>query len=166
MKKIVIALVAVMTMSLSVMAQDTTRVRRDFPRQSVEEMAKQRTDDAVKKYGLNEEQAQKLLDLNTRYFQKMGPMMMGGPRRGQGGPRPQMGERPQRPEGDTVQHQRRPRPEFGGNREEMRKNREAYDTELKTILTDEQYKAYQKDEQSRRQGRGNRGPRGQRPQNG
>lgn len=165
MKKLVLTLVAAVAMNIGAMAQETQGERRERPQMDPKEMIQQRTDETVKKYGLNEEQAQKLLDLNTRYFQKMGPMMMGGPRRGQGGPRPQMGERPQRPEGDTVQHQRRPRPEFGGNREEMRKNREAYDTELKTILTDEQYKAYQKDEQSRRQGRGNRGPRGQRPQN-
>ena len=45
-----------------------------------------------------------------------------------------------------------------GNREEMRKNMEAYNAELKTILTEEQYQAYTKDQQNRFQGQ-----RGQRP---
>ena len=158
MKKIVIALVAVMTMSLSVMAQDTTRVRRDFPRQSVEEMAKQRTDDAVKKYGLNEEQAKKLLDLNTRFAEKMRPMGMGGgPRQGRG----QRDGRGPRMSQDTVRHDmpRERRGDFRGNREEMQKNMEAYRTELKTILTPEQFEAYTKDEQNRRPRRNGPGPR-------
>jgi hypothetical protein len=40
----------------------------------------------------------------------------------------------------------------------MRKNMEAYNAELKTILTEEQYQAYTKDQQNRFQGQ-----RGQRP---
>lgn len=165
MKKLMLTLIAAVTLSAGAMAQETNGEKRERPQMDPKEMIQQRTNETVKKYGLNEEQAQKLLNLNTRYFQKMGPMM-GGPRGGRGGQRPQMGERPQRQEGDTVQQpQRRPRPDFGGNREEMRKNREAYDTELKTILTNEQYEAYKKDEQNRRPGRGNRGNRGQRPHN-
>jgi hypothetical protein len=45
--------------------------------------------------------------------------------------------------------------------EEMRKVQDEYNQELKGILTEEQFKAYEKDEQSRRQRFG--GQRGQRP---
>ena len=48
-----------------------------------------------------------------------------------------------------------------GRMEEMRKVQDEYNKELKTILTEEQYQAYEKDEQARRQRFG--GQRGQRP---
>ena len=60
MKKLVLTMIAMVTMSLSAMAQDTAQVRRQF---NPEQMAKMRTDAVVQKYGLNEEQAKKLLDL-------------------------------------------------------------------------------------------------------
>lgn len=188
MKKIFLTLIAAVAMTTSVMAQDSTQVRHEHKQMDPQEMIKHRTDETVKKYELNEEQAKKLLDLNTRFADKMRPMM-GGQRRGsferrpmgdrrpmgerpQMGERRQMGERPQiqgndslremhRQMGERFQAQRmdslkarRPmgerRGNFGGNREEMQKNMEAYDAELKTILTEEQYNAYKKDEQSRR----------------
>ena len=72
MKKIVLTMIAAMAMSFSAMAQEQQNdQRREF---NSEEMAKTRTDEAVKKYGLNEEQAAKLLDLNKRFSQKMRPM--------------------------------------------------------------------------------------------
>jgi hypothetical protein len=64
MKKLVLTMIAMVTMSLSAMAQDTAQVRRQF---NPEQMAKMRTDAVVKKYGLNDDQAKKLLDLNTRF---------------------------------------------------------------------------------------------------
>lgn len=152
MKKIVLAMIAVVTMSVSAMAQDTTQVRRQF---NPEQMAKMRTEATVQKYGLNEEQAKKLLDLNTRFADKIRPMRgMGGQPRG-----PRMNgdrnNRPQRMAPDSLRA-RGPRNggqrgNFGGfNREEMQKNIEAYNNELKTILTPEQFEAYQKDEQQSR----------------
>ena len=45
--------------------------------------------------------------------------------------------------------------------QQMRKVQDEYNKELKTILTEEQYQAYEKDEQARRQRFG--GQRGQRP---
>jgi len=91
----------------------------------------------------------------------MGPMagMRGQGRRPQG-QMGQMPQRPQRPQNDTVQGRRPQMGQMGmmGNREEMRKNMEAYSAELKTILTEEQYQAYTKDQQNRFQGQ-----RGQRP---
>ena len=160
MKKLVLAMIAMVTMSLSAMAQDTAQVRRQF---NPEQMAKMRTDAVVKKYGLSEDQAKKLLDLNTRFAGKIRPMgPMGGQRRG--GQRMQ-GSRPQRMNPDSLraQGQRRGQGQRGGgfNREEMQKNMEAYNNELKSILTPEQYEAYQKDEQQNR--RQFNGPRRERP---
>lgn len=160
MKKLVLTMIAMVTMSLSAMAQDTAQVRRQF---NPEQMAKMRTDAVVKKYGLSEDQAKKLLDLNTRFAGKIRPMgPMGGQRRG--GQRMQ-GDRPQRMNPDSLraQGQRRGQGQRGGgfNREEMQKNMEAYNNELKSILTPEQYEAYQKDEQQNR--RQFNGPRRERP---
>ncbi|UKK66728.1 DUF4890 domain-containing protein [Prevotella communis] len=160
MKKLVLTMIAMVTMSLSAMAQDTAQVRRQF---NPEQMAKMRTDAVVKKYGLNDDQAKKLLDLNTRFAGKIRPMgPMGGQRRG--GQRMQ-GDRPQRMNPDSLraQGQRRGQGQRGGgfNREEMQKNMEAYNNELKSILTPEQYEAYQKDEQQNR--RQFNGPRRERP---
>ena len=137
MKKLVLTMIAMVTMSLSAMAQDTAQVRRQF---NPEQMAKMRTDAVVKKYGLNEEQAKKLLDLNTRFAGKIRPMgPMGGQRRG--GQRMQ-GDRPQRMNPDSLraQGQRRGQGQRGGgfNREEMQKNMEDYNNEMKAILTPEQ----------------------------
>ena len=160
MKKLVLTMIAMVTMSLSAMAQDTAQVRRQF---NPEQMAKMRTDAVVKKYGLNEEQAKKLLDLNTRFAGKIRPMgPMGGQRRG--GQRMQ-GDRPQRMNPDSLraQGQRRGQGQRGGgfNSAEMQKNMEDYNNELKAILTPEQYEAYQKDEQQNR--RQFNGPRRERP---
>lgn len=160
MKKLVLTMIAMVTMSLSAMAQDTAQVRRQF---NPEQMAKMRTDAVVKKYGLNDDQAKKLLDLNTRFAGKIRPMgPMGGQRRG--GQRMQ-GDRPQRMNPDSLraQGQRRGQGQRGGgfNREEMQKNMEAYNNELKAILTPEQYEAYQKNEQQNR--RQFNGPRRERP---
>ncbi len=160
MNKLVLTMIAMVTMSLSAMAQDTTQVRRQF---NPEQMAKMRTDAVVKKYGLSEDQAKKLLDLNTRFAGKIRPMgPMGGQRRG--GQRMQ-GDRPQRMNPDSLraQGQRRGQGQRGGgfNREEMQKNMEDYNNELKSILTPEQYEAYQKDEQQNR--RQFNGPRRERP---
>jgi len=164
MKKLVLTMIAMVTMSLSAMAQDTAQVRRQF---NPEQMAKMRTDAVVQKYGLNEDQAKKLLDLNTRFADKIRPMgQMGGQRRGQG-PRMQGGDRPQRMNPDSLRAQGQRRGQGGQgqrggfNREEMQKNMEAYNNELKAILTPEQYEAYQKDEQQNR--RQFNGPRMGRP---
>lgn len=163
MKKIVLAIAAALMMSFNAMAQDADNAQQGQRKQMDRtEMIQHRTDATVKKYGLNEEQAAKLLELNTKYADKLRPRMMGGPRgqRGAGfqGQRPQ---RPQRQQGDSISQERR-RGFGGGNPEEMRKNMEAYDAELKTILTPEQYEAYQADQKKMMERRGPRN--GQRPQ--
>jgi hypothetical protein len=67
------------------------------------------------------------------------------------------------PDSLRAQGQRRGPGQRGGgfNRGEMQKNMEAYNNELKAILTPEQYEAYQKDEQQNR--RQFNGPRRERP---
>ena len=160
MKKMMMAIAAAVMMSSSMLAQESKpEGRPEMRRGDRTEMMKKRTDETVQRYGLNEEQAAKLLELNTRYADKMGPR--GQHRFGQPGqrpdsvrPRPQRGEIKDRPErhGD--------RQGMRGNFEEMRKNMEAYDAELQQIMTEEQFKAYKADQEKRMK----EGPRGRRPQ--
>ncbi len=165
MKKVILALVAIMTMTAAQAQGDRqgNRERRQFDNT---EMAKRRTDDAVKKYGLDEDQAAKLLALNTKYADKMGPGM-GGPRRGGRGQRPapdfgngqdNQGQQGQRPEMSEEARQK-----MEQNRKEREEAMKAYDEELQTIMTPDQYKAYQADREAMRKnfgGRRGNGPRG------
>ncbi|MBQ8463623.1 MAG: DUF4890 domain-containing protein [Prevotella sp.] len=160
MKKIVLALVAAITMSATAVAQDENKQKRDRQQPDRTEMVKQRTAETVKTYGLNDTQAAKLLELNLQYADKMGPM--GGPQRGgRDGRRPQV-NRGDRQQGDTLraggqqQRQRPSREDMEKRREEMKKQMEAYNAELQKIMTEDQYKAYQADAQKRMQ----QGPRG------
>ena len=178
MKKTMMAIVAAMMMSASMMAQNEQPQAQQAPQMDRAEMLKARTEQMVKDYGLNEEQAKKLEALNTEYAEKipMMPMMRG--QRGQGqrgqmgqGQRPQMGQmgqgqRPQRQPGDSTRRGQRPqmgqmgqmgqgqRPQM--NFEEMRKNMEAYNAELEKIMTQEQYAKY-RESMGRRMGGGQRG---------
>ena len=163
MKKIVLAIVAAITLSATAVAQEDNsqkRERRQQPDRT--EMMKQRTDEMVKTYGLNEEQAQQLLELNTQFAGKMGGFQRGD----NNGRRPQMDRRQRydRQKNDSLktQEQRPSGENMGDRRKEMEQNREAYAAELQKILTEDQYKAYQADMQKRMQG-GQQGRRGQRP---
>ena len=163
MKKTILAIAAAVMMSANVMAQNDDQ-QAPQPRQfDPAEMVKQRTEQMVKEYGLDEEQSKKLLDLNTSFYGKM-PMMGGrGGQRGPWGQRPQAGEQRPQQRPDTLRQGPRPqrgeRPQM--NREEMQKQMEAYNTELEKIMTAEQYQKYKEDQQKRM----SRGPRdGQRGQ--
>lgn len=157
MKKTVLAIAAAILMSATVMAQDDNQqtARRERKSMDPAEMVQKRTDATVKAYGLNEEQAAKLLELNKQYAGKMAP------RFGHRGGRPEKGMRPdsmrkERPvnrERMANKDQRPPRPEGGreGSFEEMRKNMEAYDAELQKIMTEGQYKAYKADREKQMQ---------------
>ena len=139
-KRIVLALVAMVTVSTAAVAQPD-QPRRERPNKT--EMIKKRTDNMVQKYGLNEAQATKLLELNTKYADKMRP---GGRH---------FGPRPPRDGQATEEGQRRPA--------EM----EAYDKELQEILTSDQYQQYKTDREKMRQERPHvrhRGPRGGHPE--
>lgn len=162
MKKTILAIAAAVMMSSSMLAQENKSDDKQAMKMDRTEMVKKRTEETAKRYGLDEEQTAKLLDLNTRYAEQMGPR---GPRHGM--------HRGQRP--DSMKLERRQMPKdmakeapkkhdrrlgMRGGHEEMRKNMEAYETELKTILTEEQYKAYQADREKRMK----EGPRGRRPE--
>ncbi|MBP5339881.1 MAG: DUF4890 domain-containing protein [Prevotella sp.] len=160
MKKMVLALIAALTMTTSMMAQDDNRQNRERRQFDRTEMLKQRTDRMVKAYGLNEEQAKQLLDLNTKYAEQMGPgrgFRPGGER----GQRPERMERMNAPRPDSMKNAPRPQMEMNGNFEKMREAREAFEKDLQKILTEEQFKAYKEDE-AKRQSMGPRGPRGPR----
>jgi hypothetical protein len=130
-------------------------------------MTKRRTDDAVKKYNLNEDQAAKLLALNTKYADKIG-FGMGGMRGGGRGNRPRpnfgdgggqgmgqgmgMGQGGQRPEMTEEM-----REQFAKMRQEREEAQKKYDAELQEIMTPDQYKAYQADQEEMRKNMGRRG---------
>jgi hypothetical protein len=150
-------------MSVTMTAQENASENKpEMKRPDMTEMAKQRTDETVKKYGLNEEQAAKLLELNTKYADRMGPRRGGRPdgmRRGERGMRPDsMRQHRQRPEAEMKEApaERNGRPEMRRGREDFRKQMEEYDAEIQKIMTEEQYKAYKADREKRMQ----EGPRG------
>lgn len=167
MKKIVLAITAALALSMGAMAQDEQRNnRRERGQFNQEEMIQRSTDATVQRYGLNEEQAKKLLELNKKFanqmFMRRGPQgMQGRPDRRQNNDsvaRPQRGPRPSARR-DSLGG--RPRGMQGGNPEQMRQSMEAYEAGIKEILTEDQYKAFQEDQKNRRQRGGGqgRGPR-------
>ena len=164
MKKIVMTMVALLTMTAAVAQNNENGQRHEFKKPTPEEMTNRMADQLK----LDDKQKSKVLDLNKEYENVLTPRM-GGFGRGRGrGPRPdaQSGatqnndqQRPQRPQ--MTEEQR-------AQMKQMMEKRQEYDKKLKEILTEEQYKTYQ--EQHQRRGRGGRGgfggprgPRGQRP---
>ena len=104
------------TISFSAMAQENEQRSQKIDQT---EMIQRRTDMMVQRYGLNDDQKAKLLELNKEFADKM-PMMgfrNGGPRGMGGGPRGNMGgQRRQGPppamnNGENGQNQRQGRPE-------------------------------------------------------
>lgn len=157
------AITAALVFSMSAMAQEGQRPQGKFDKA---EMVKNRTEQVVSKYGLNEQQAQQLLELNNKYADKMMPARGFRPegRNGRDRMRPnrpdslQRPQKPERPEGNDTIRKHRPMNQGRQAMGDMRQTMEAYNAELKNILTEEQFKAYQSDMQSRMQQRG-RGPR-------
>lgn len=128
---IVVALT--LTVSASAQSNDNQQGERRHP--SKTEMIQKRTDRMVERYGLNKEQAQQLLKVNTTYDGQF----MGGPRRrmnGQGQPlvrRDSLGvQHPSKEQMETV-------------RKEVRAKMEAYKAEVKKIMTEEQFAKYEAD---------------------
>ena len=161
MKRFFMIMTAAVLMGTTAVAQDN---RPQFDRT---EMIKQRTDQMVEKYKLNETQAKQLLELNTKNAETMGPMMgmgrmgggrpggmggrRGGGQAGQGGQgAPQMG-------GGGFQMTEEQRAQFEEMRKQREENQKKYDAELEKILTPEQFKSYQKDMEEQRAQRGRRG---------
>ena len=164
MKRIAMTLAAAILMCSAAVAQEEQQKKGPRPEKKFDktEMVKHRTDETVKQYSLNEKQAAKLLELNTKYADKMGPGPR-GPHRG--GPGRHHGMRPgPKPDGETAATPQQPkdekkRPELTeeqkakmkAEREEMQETMKAYDAELQKIMTDEQYKQYKADMEKRRQ---------------
>ena len=158
-------MVALLTMTAAV-AQDNNsenRQRREFKKPTPEEMTTRMTESLK----LDDKQQKKVLELNKEYEN-----VLGGPGMGRGFGRGQRGPRPDGQTGASQNNNNQQRPERPQMTEEQRakmqqmmEKRQEYDKKLKEILTDDQYKTYQEQNQ-RRGGRGGRGgfggPRGQR----
>lgn len=148
MKKLVLSLIAMLTVMTSALAQNEGN-NGQRPRFNREEMVKFRTERMVKRYGLNAEQAAALLALNEKQM----PMMR----------HPRRGNQPEKAD-STAQRPRREGKNTEGMGQRMDRghrigkyNIEAYNAELQKIMTAEQYKSYQEDmEKMRKQGPRNR----------
>lgn len=138
-------LAAAMAMCATVMAQEKVAVDTA--------LVKKRTEYVAEKYALDGQQSAKLLELNTKYADIVGRSFAPrGARRNfdrarrnpiEGGVRlPEQGNsvrsgRPMMPGGK--------RGGMSARRGEMREKMAAYDKELQSILTEEQYKSYKAD---------------------
>lgn len=161
MKQIIMTLAAVLFVGSTALAQEKNDNRK-------QEMIKHRTERTVKDYNLNDKQAKKLLDLNTKYADMMIPMHRHGrpDHHGMRGQRPEPpkdmdGKKPEPPKDTKGERPEPPKGDMKEMHEKMEKDMKAYDEELQKILTPEQYKNYKSDMEKRRK-EGPRGPHGQR----
>ena len=157
MKKLIMIALMAVSVSLSAMAQEQGQgqwgQRRNF---DPAEMAQRRTDMMVERYGLDQGQKEKLLELNKKYPGMMVPRM-GGQRPG-GGDRQMRRQGPPQGNGDNQQagQEQRQRPAFGPGQGPGRgpgrfdpEQMKEYEEALKGIMTDEQYKKYEADRKER-----------------
>jgi len=152
MKQMILALVAMFTWSAAAMAQDdNSGMERRRPTQ--EQMMQRQTDRTAQRYGLTDEQKGKLLELNKKYAGKMRPFGMGR----RGGFRGGQGNGQQGGDSSVQQRQRPSREQMEAIRKQMTEAREAYNKELKGILTDEQFQKYNDDMKNFMQRAGRRG---------
>lgn len=160
MKKIVMTMIALLTMTAAV-AQNNENGQRRFQRPTPEDMTNRMADQLK----LDDKQKSKVLDLNKEYESVLMGGMGRGFGRGQGGPGGQGGfqggQQGQRPQLTDEQ-----RAEMQKQMQQRQEKRQEYEKKLKEILNDDQFKTYQEQQQQRR-GRGGfggpGGPRGQRP---
>jgi hypothetical protein len=160
MKKIVMTMIALLTMTAAV-AQNNENGQRRFQRPTPEDMTNRMADQLK----LDDKQKSKVLDLNKEYESVLMGGMGRGFGRGQGGPGGQGGfqggQQGQRPQLTDEQ-----RAEMQKQMQQRQEKRQEYEKKLKEILNDDQFKTYQEQQQQRR-GRGSfggpGGPRGQRP---
>lgn len=187
MKKSLLIAAALM-LTISAFAQENNR-RQGFQRPDEATMIKMRTDRMVQELGLDETQAAKLLELNQKYPNAMrgpgmrGPGGPGGQRMGmpQGEPgneqnvsddksvkKAKKARKAKKSENAEAQPEGRPQGGRPGmprlteeQMKEMQAAREAYENELKEILTEDQFKTYKENQNRRPQGRpGGFGPGG------
>jgi len=142
--------------------------RQGFQRPDEATMVKMRTERMAQQLGLDEAQTAKLLELNQKYPNAMmgGP---GGPGMGRParetrndqnvtdenttGKKAKKAKKAKKTEGETNDREARMK--------EIQASQEAYETELKGILTEEQFKTWQEFRNRRPEGRGPGGPGGQ-----
>ena len=149
------------------------------PEFNQEEATQKKTEMMAEKYGLDEDQQAKLLELNTEYAEVLAPQggHRGGPRPGgpEMGPRPEgpqgpeMGPRPEEPQEkpELTEEQKEElkakmeerkaemeaaKAEFEAKMAERKEKIEAYEAELKSLLGDEQFEQYKKDQEFRAHG--------------
>lgn len=156
-----LALIAIFAMSTGAMAQNDNdnRQRRFDPK----EMVQHQTDRMAERYELTDEQAEKVLVLNTEYAGKLRPMNAQGR-----GPRTRDAQPPKNDQIDGHTGATEPnREEMQARMNKMKEQQQAYDNALKDILTEEQFQKYEADQkqmQQRGPRDGRRGPRGPRQQ--
>ena len=143
MKQIMMTLLAAVMISTAAVAQDKSGNKPLVDNKRKQEMVKHRTDKMVEDYKLDDKQAKKLLDLNTKYADKMRPHP-----HGHHGPHGKKGERLEPPKGDRQDR-----------RKEMDETMKAYDAELQKIMTPEQFEKYKADMKKHRE-KGPKGPQG------
>lgn len=108
-------------------------------------MIQERTDRMAEKYGLDEAQKAKLLELNKTYSLRIGrpdDRRDTTKFRKEGRKQERMRQKPALDEKKKL--------EFEARMKEMQARREAYEEALKGILTEDQFKAYQKDQEHRK----------------
>ena len=137
MKKTIIITMAALMLGIVANAQGhrgswQDRPQRERPDEAT--MIQERTDRMAEKYGLDEAQKAKLLELNKEYSFRM--------ERPEGRRHERMRQKPALDEKKKL--------EFEARMKEMQARREAYEEALKGILTEDQYKAYQKDQEHRK----------------
>lgn len=142
MRKFIYAVVLVLAMgSVSAMAQDSGRPEKKGKKVDRAEMVKLRTDRMAERYGLDEKQTAKLLELNTEQMGRMQPMGRSSRvRRGgaDGGNNVAPDRKVERPSKEQMEEMRK----------KMSESREKYEAELKKIMTSDQYAKYEQDRQS------------------
>ena len=157
MKQKMMTMIAAVLICAAATAQDKQADKRPEKKFDKQEMIRHRTNEDVKRYGLNDKQAADLLELNTKYADKMG-----GPRHHhhhgkKGGKGPDA--TPQEPKGDKQppkDGKKRPeltpeqKAKFDAERKEREANRQAYESELKKIMTSEQFESWQADQKKHR----------------
>ena len=148
MKKTILGLMATFMIGATAMAQSQATDNT--------ERIQKRTEYVAKKYGLDDSQAKKLLELNTKYADVMVPRMApkGGramgqrPRGGNGIPQMRRDSTARRPQMTEEQ-----RAKFEERLKQMEEQRNAYDKELQAIMTEAQYKNYKADIEKRQNAR-------------
>lgn len=128
---------AVVLTSLTATAQENAekQPQRKFDKT---EMIKRRTDRMVSRFELNQTQAKQLLELNTAYAGKFPRMDRRAGKRGMG----RKDARLRDAKNGQCKADCKCKEQMQNRRKELRANREAYEKELKNIMSDAQYSKY------------------------